>query len=246
MMYCENCLKTNKKIYLFKFSDAYSCPQCYHVSNEIVFGKQSSYSNTLFSQKCGGWVDNGLFNTFKNHEKINSEIENVCIFLNLTSDVITKSNNIYLEIINKKKKSCYSLDYYKVFSILKACSEENVYIDPLKICGFFNLNYSKFLRFQKYAFIKQIGYFCPSNMSQECHKLLNVLNVKNYSTKNYIISQTLNMIKKSDISVKIVLLYVYCNYFKISPKSACFKKYCMKLGVNFYTVHKYYNKITGM
>ena len=83
-MYCKYCLKNQgKKIELIRFSDAYSCPSCYLVSNEIVFGSQTHNYNTFFSHDCNNWSNNGLINSIKNCEKLNTEIENACIFLKI-------------------------------------------------------------------------------------------------------------------------------------------------------------------
>ena len=67
-MFCEFCLKSGKKIGLIRFSDAYSCPCCYLVSNEIVFGNQSHNANTFFSYDCDNWSNIKLSNI----EKINN------------------------------------------------------------------------------------------------------------------------------------------------------------------------------
>ena len=93
-MYCEYCLKNHGiNIDLIRFSDAYSCPNCYLVSNEIVFGKQTHNTIPFPSHDCGIYPYNELIN------KVNSEIENVCVFFNLTKNTIIKSNNIFLNLI---------------------------------------------------------------------------------------------------------------------------------------------------
>ena len=240
-MYCKYCLKNqDKKIELIRFSDAYSCPSCYLVSNEIVFGNQTYNSNSFSSHDYDICSYNELFNN------INSEIENACIYFNLTRSIIINSNKIFLNLIKKKFKSSYSHEYYKAYSILKACSENKDFIDTQILCSFFCLNFSKFLKFQKYLLNKNMGYFHPSNISQECHNILNILNVKNYTIKKKIIDLTLCKIKKSDISPKIILLYVYCDHFKIIPKSSYFKKICLELNVNVYTAYKNCIKLTKM
>merc|ERR1712082_108913 len=105
--------------------------------------------------------------------------------------VINNSNKKILNLIFKKFKSCYSHDYYKAFSILKACSENKDFIDTQILCSFFCLNFSKFLKFQKYLLNKNMDYFHPTNITQECHNILNILNVKNYTIKKKIIDLTL-------------------------------------------------------
>ena len=37
-MNCENCLKKGEHVFLVEWPDAFSCPKCYIVSNQIVFG----------------------------------------------------------------------------------------------------------------------------------------------------------------------------------------------------------------
>ena len=238
-MYCKYCLKKQgRSIELIKFSDAYSCPNCYLVSNEIVFGNQTHNIIPFSSHDCDICPYNDLFNN------VNSEIENACIFFNLNKSIINKSNNFFLNLIKKKSKSCYSHDFYKTFSILKACSENKEFIDTQNLCSFFCLNFSKFLKFQKYLLNKNMGYFQPTSITQECHNILNILNVKKYTTKKEIIDLTLFKIKKSDISPKIILLYVFCEHFKIIPKSTYFKKICLDLNVNVYTAYKNCVKLT--
>ena len=237
--YCKYCLKKQgRSIELIKFSDAYSCPNCYLVSNEIVFGNQTHNIIPFSSHDCDICPYNDLFNN------VNSEIENACIFFNLNKSIINKSNNFFLNLIKKKSKSCYSHDFYKTFSILKACSENKEFIDTQNLCSFFCLNFSKFLKFQKYLLNKNMGYFQPTSITQECHNILNILNVKKYTTKKEIIDLTLFKIKKSDISPKIILLYVFCEHFKIIPKSTYFKKICLDLNVNVYTAYKNCVKLT--
>ena len=165
-------------------------------------------------------------------------------FFNLSKSIINKSNNFFFKLIKKKSKSCYSHDFYKTFSILKACSENKEFIDTQNLCSFFCLNFSKFLKFQKYLLNKNMGYFQPTSITQECHNILNILNVKKYTTKKEIIDLTLFKIKKSDISPKIILLYVFCEHFKIIPKSTYFKKICLDLNVNVYTAYKNCVKLT--
>ena len=238
-MYCKYCLKKQgRSIELIKFSDAYSCPNCYLVSNEIVFGNQTHNIIPFSSHDCDICPYNDLINN------VNSEIENACIFFNLSKSIINKSNNFFLNLIKKKSKSCYSHDFYKTFSILKACSENKEFIDTQNLCSFFCLNFSKFLKFQKYLLNKNMGYFQPTSITQECHNILNILNVKKYTTKKEIIDLTLFKIKKSDISPKIILLYVFCEHFKIIPKSTYFKKICLDLNVNVYTAYKNCVKLT--
>ena len=239
-MYCKYCLKNEgKKIELIRFTDAYSCPCCFLVSNEIVFGNQTHYNKSFPTHDCDNPSYNDLFTNIKN-----DEIVNACVFFNLTKIITDRSNEIFLNLIDKKSKSCYSHDFYKIYSILKACSENKEFIDTQILCAFFCLNFSKFLKFQKYLFNKNMGYLQPSNITQEFHKILNILNVKNYSIKQKIISLSLSKIKKSDTNPKIILLYVFCEYFKINPKSSQFKKICLELNVNKYTVLKYCNNLT--
>ena len=242
-MYCEYCLETNRKIELIKFSDAYSCPHCYRVSNEIVFGG-CAYNNDFLHYNKKKCVNDDIYNQTKYIEKTNPDIDNVCTFYQLAKIISTKSNRNYFKMIKQKKKSCYSLNYYKAFSILKTCNEERIYLEPQKICDTFHLNFSKFLKFQKYSLIKKLGYFQPPDILLECAKLLNILDVKNYKTIQLLTSITLNKLKKTDINVKIILLHVYCDYFEIKPKSVCFRNVCLKLRVNYHISIKYCNKIS--
>ena len=238
-MYCEYCLKKHGiNIDLIRFPDAYSCPNCYLVSNEIVFGNQTHNTIQFPSHDYSIYPYNELIN------KVNTEIENGCVFFNLTKNTIIKSNNIFLNLIKKKSKSCYSHDFFKAYSILKACSENNEFIDTQNVCSFFCLNFTKFLKFQKYILNMKMGYFQPTSITQDCHNILNILNVKNYTTKKKIIDLTLIKIKESDINPKIILLYVFCDHFKIMPKSTYFKKICLKLNVNVYTAYKHCIKLT--
>jgi len=84
-----------------------------------------------------------------------------------------------------------------------------------------------------------MGYLQPSNMEQECLKLLNILNVKNHIDIKKIISLTLEKISKTDISVKYILFQVFSHYFKILPKTNTFRTNCLKLNLNMYTIIKY-------
>ena len=93
-MYCKYCLKKQgRSIELIKFSDAYSCPNCYLVSNEIVFGNQTHNIIPFSSHDCDICPYNDLINN------VNSEIENACIFFNLNKSIINKSNNFFLNLI---------------------------------------------------------------------------------------------------------------------------------------------------
>jgi len=128
----------------------------------LVFGCQQIDYNTTFS--C---------------DNINDAIENACTKFNLTKSIIINSNKIFYKLINKKLKSSYSHKFYKTFSILKACENEKVVIDPQLLGELFSLSDHKFFKFKKYLSNSNIDYLHPSSITQECNKILNILNVKN-------------------------------------------------------------------
>ena len=139
-MNCEYCLTE-----LVRFSDVYSCPKCLLVSNEIVFGQQNINCNSFFL-----YSNNKLNSNINKCNKINNDIENICIKLNLTKSIITNSSKFYYKLISKKLKSSYSYNFYKIYSILKAGAKEDIFIDSQILCSFFSLNSYKFLKFTKY------------------------------------------------------------------------------------------------
>ena len=93
----------------------------------MVFGCQQIDYNTTFS--C---------------DNINDDIENACTKFYLPKSIIINSNKIFYNLINKKLKSSYSHEFYKTFSILKACENEEVFIEPEWLCGLFSLSDHKF------------------------------------------------------------------------------------------------------
>ena len=84
-----------------------------------------------------------------------------------------------------------------------------------------------------------IDYLQPPSLTQECNKILNILNVKKYETRLKIVKLAFDKIKKTDINIKTILLQVYCTYFDIDIKSTRFKDICLDINVNAYTVYKY-------
>ena len=228
-MKCEYCSTE-----LVRFTDVYSCPKCLLVSNEIVFGQQNINCNSFFL-----YSNNKLNSNINKCNKINNDIENICIKLNLTKSILTNSNKFYYKLISKKIKSSYSYNFYKVYSIFKACAKEDMFIDSQILCSFFNLNNYKFLKFTKYLLNTKIDYIHPLNITQECDKLLNILNVKQYADRSKIVELSLNRIRESDINIKTILLQVYCEHLNIDIKSNYFKDICLKLNVNVRTTYKY-------
>ena len=228
-MHCEYCLTE-----LLRFLDVYSFPRCLLVSNEIVFGQQNIDCNSFSS-----YSNNKLNSNINKCNKINNDIENICIKLNLTKSIITNSSKFYYKLISKKLKSSYSYNFYKIYSILKACAKEDMFIDSQILCSFFNLNNYKFLKFTKYLLNTKIDYIHPPNITQECDKLLNILNVKQYADRSKIVELSLKRIRKSDINIKTILFQVYCEYLNIDIKSDYFKDICLKLNVNVRTIYKY-------
>ena len=221
-MFCEYC-----SFELVRYLDAYSCPECHIVSNEIVFGCQKNGNDLTFS-----------YGNIRNCEKI-SCIENACIQLHLPKSVINNSSKIFYKLISKKLKSSYSHNFYKAFSILKAGVKENIFINSQELCSIFLISNYKFFKFKKYLLSANIDYLQPPTLTQQCDKILNILNVQKYETRLKITKLAFDKIKKTDINIKIILLQVYCTYFDIDIKSTRFKDICEDLNVNEYAVYKY-------
>ena len=239
-MICHNCLKSGQTSFLIEFNDAYSCPRCYIVSDDIVFGSQLPNPITTFSPYNVDWTNTGGLN----FEKFDDEIVNACNVLLLSNGITASSNKIFLILTGKKFKSSYSHDFYKTHSILKACGKAKVEIEKKLLCSIFRIKPSKLLKFQKYLIINNMGYLQPSTLAEECYKLLNILNIKNCKLKNEIVDLTLIKIKTTDINTKIVLLHVFCDFFKIKLNSEDFKKTCSKINVNIYSSKKLCDKLS--
>ena len=135
--------------------------------------------NTSF-YNFSNWEDNSLGHSSNYSNQFDSDITNACNYFQLPKYLNLRANDFFFNLTNIKNKSSYSLYFFKVYAILKACSEEHVFLEVQNLCYFFFINISKFLKFQKYIVKKKMGYLQPSNMEQECLKLLNILNVKNH------------------------------------------------------------------
>ena len=84
-----------------------------------------------------------------------------------------------------------------------------------------------------------IDYLQPPTLTQQCDKILNILNVQKYETRLKITKLAFDKIKKTDINIKTILLQVYCTYFGIDIKSTRFKDICLDVNVNACAVYKY-------